>query len=370
MLLVGDIANGALPFRIDIEFDILCANLEGPLGNFDKSQKALKAGPHLCNSAPFLRADKSYIFSLANNHFWDYGAAGYQTTLKELSRYDYHAGGAGNSVQEARRPLLIDYQGKRLAFIFSCEQQFGLASDVAGGCAHEGPWIFPLIRHLREEADYIILSSHRALEMTSIPTPDARDLYRAYIDCGVNLVWGHHSHVPQVFEKYNSGFIAYGLGNFLVPPKAWQQHKNTLWSIGLDVNFRDELEVTPRYFTISESTGMGYVRETDDHQIQQYVNKYQEIFHDEEAYKRICNANAKLCHEGYCQDYIWCNDAICAQLAKKSWREFPAIIKKIGSYKRRKTDLPPNLLPYHAISCESHREAFLTHEKNLLSIDK
>lgn len=370
MLFVGDIANGEMPCRIDIDFDILCANLEGPLGNLSGSQKSLKAGPHLCNSAKFLSRSKEYVFSLANNHFWDYGLLGYEATLRELANYKYHAGGAGRDIQQARQPLLLDYEGKRLAFIFSCERQFGLAGDTSGGCAHEGPWIFPLIKHLHEEADHIIVSCHRALEMSSVPTHDTRELYRAYIDCGASLVWGHHSHVPQIFEKYNSGFIAYGLGNFIVQPKKWLNCQNTLWSIGLEASFKNGFEIFPRYFVISMSDGIISVCESVNSEMKQYLDKYQNIFHNPKEYKRMCLSNAKACYAEYCQDYIWCDDAICKQLSKRGWRDISSIIKRVVSCKLKNERPRGSLLPYHIISCESHREAFLTYEQSILSIDK
>ena len=39
----------------------------------------------------------------------------------------------------------------------------------------------------------------------------------AVIDAGADIVHGHHSHIPQGYERYNGGFICYGLGNLLVP---------------------------------------------------------------------------------------------------------------------------------------------------------
>ena len=38
--------------------------------------------------------------------------------------------------------------------------------------------------------------------------------FKAAIDAGANIVWGHHPHVLQPIEEYNGGIIYYSLGNF------------------------------------------------------------------------------------------------------------------------------------------------------------
>jgi len=35
------------------------------------------------------------------------------------------------------------------------------------------------------------------------------------IDAGADIIAGHHPHVVQPFEKYQQGYIAYSLGNFI-----------------------------------------------------------------------------------------------------------------------------------------------------------
>ena len=45
--------------------------------------------------------------------------------------------------------------------------------------------------------------------------PEQKAAARAAIDGGAALVVGAHPHVLQVSERYNGGFIAYSLGNFV-----------------------------------------------------------------------------------------------------------------------------------------------------------
>ena len=35
------------------------------------------------------------------------------------------------------------------------------------------------------------------------------------VDAGADIIAGHHPHVVQPFEKYQQGYIAYSLGNFI-----------------------------------------------------------------------------------------------------------------------------------------------------------
>ncbi|MFW9952159.1 MAG: hypothetical protein ACFFKA_18715, partial [Candidatus Thorarchaeota archaeon] len=42
-----------------------------------------------------------------------------------------------------------------------------------------------------------------------------------------NLIFGHHSHVPQAVIKSGDGLIAFSGGNF-TSPKRWRYHKSGL----------------------------------------------------------------------------------------------------------------------------------------------
>ena len=47
------------------------------------------------------------------------------------------------------------------------------------------------------------------------PSPGERELRRAAIDLGADVLINHHPHVLQGFESYNGKLIAHSLGNFI-----------------------------------------------------------------------------------------------------------------------------------------------------------
>ena len=71
------------------------------------------------------------------------------------------------------------------------------------------------IRELSNKVDITIAYFHYGVEFFNYPTPHQVRLSRSLIDAGANLVIGHHPHVPQGYEYYKDGFIAYSLGNFI-----------------------------------------------------------------------------------------------------------------------------------------------------------
>lgn len=53
----------------------------------------------------------------------------------------------------------------------------------------------------------------------SFPYPEPLDVLLAHslIDCGADLIVGHHSHMVSPIEKYEGKYIIYSLGNFILP---------------------------------------------------------------------------------------------------------------------------------------------------------
>jgi poly-gamma-glutamate capsule biosynthesis protein CapA/YwtB (metallophosphatase superfamily) len=82
------------------------------------------------------------------------------------------------------------------------------------------------IRAAREQADLIVVVAHWGKEKTDYPVDHQKELARAYIEAGADLVVGGHPHVLQGFESYRGKWIAYSLGNFIFTrsshPKTWE----------------------------------------------------------------------------------------------------------------------------------------------------
>lgn len=240
MILAGDfVPLKTIPDVGDFGGELVLANLEGPVCS-SCLPKAPKSGPNLC-SDPFDIPGR-WAFALANNHMMDYGHEGLSETLNFLAEHKYLYAGAGDGIDTARRPMTVIENGKRIDIFSCCEKQFGIAGYTRAGVAEKGLWLFDAISSAKKNgADYIIVSSHVASEMSPFVSPSIVAFYHSLIDAGADVIHGHHSHVPQGFERYHDKLITYGLGNFVVDSGwGWARHPDFLWSLIAKLDFSGE----------------------------------------------------------------------------------------------------------------------------------
>jgi len=219
------------------------SNLEGPVCA-DGLQEAPKAGVHL-HSMPFAVEGK-WAFSLANNHLMDFGVPGWEQTKDFLAQRDEEVAptrwaGVGRNIAESRKPMMLTEAGKRIAVFACCEHQFGVADSQCAGVAEKGEWLFDAVARTKKEcADIVVVSCHCASEFSPFVSPKLQAYYRRLIDNGVDIVHGHHSHVPQGWEEYRGRPIFYGLGNFVVDSGMWASSQDNRWSLVAHVDLSGE----------------------------------------------------------------------------------------------------------------------------------
>lgn len=200
------------------EADIVFGNLPTPLTEHDIPNPSKPEG------YPLLKADLSVVYglkyarfnvlSLANNHIMDFGDKGLFDTTEMLDKAGINYTGVGSSETEARKPLIVNKNGVRVAILaYSCSYP---ATRNSPGCA---PIRLPIIkedvRGARTLADVVVVSLHHGIEYSDYPVPDHISLAHDIIDSGADLILGHHPHVLQGIECYNGGTIVYSLGNFI-----------------------------------------------------------------------------------------------------------------------------------------------------------
>ena len=216
--------------------DAAICNLEGPLIGKD-SNKGVKIGPYLNQneSAIKLLAKSGFnIFNLANNHILDYGFSGLQATISEIKRLKKEYIGAGFSNEEIYLPKIIQINDIKVLIISGCENGFGCSQhyDNTKGYAYlYSNFINEIIDEYKTCVDYIILNAHAGVEMLEIPSIELREYYQNLCDKGVDVIIGHHPHIPQGIESYNGSLIFYSLGNFIFEHKTI--HKDINQSFGV-----------------------------------------------------------------------------------------------------------------------------------------
>jgi len=165
------------------------------------------------------------IVSLANNHVLDYGLDAFNDTLDGLWRYGILYAGAGPDLAAATRPVFVERNGVKMAFLAFGGQQYVPSSMVAFWTAGPNkPGIAPLygpvtasIRAAKEQADLVVVSFHWGDEYSDV-IAGQRLLGKAAIEAGADLVFGHHPHIPQPVEIYKGKPILYSMGNLVFHP--------------------------------------------------------------------------------------------------------------------------------------------------------
>jgi hypothetical protein len=152
--------------------------------------------------------------NLANNHAWDYGAAGQAQTRGALRAAGVAATGRPGEITIVRRG------GLRVALLgFAAYPWASSITDLAG--------VRRLVRQAAKEADVVVVAMHAGAEgadQTHVPKGtevafgedrgDSRTFAHTAIDAGADLVVGSGPHVIRGIERYHHRVIAYSLGNF------------------------------------------------------------------------------------------------------------------------------------------------------------
>lgn len=195
--------------------DIAFGNLEAPFTDIGtKFEKTFnfKVPPKI---APSLIHAGFDVVTLANNHILDYGMEGLRSTLQVLDSIGLAYCGAGLSLEQAQRPAIIERNGYRVAFLgysLTFPEEFW-ATPTTGGTNY--PRNLPAnIAHANSLADLIVVTFHWGAEGSNYPKDYQKHFAQLAIDCGADLVIGHHPHVLQGLEIYKNRLIAYSLGNF------------------------------------------------------------------------------------------------------------------------------------------------------------
>jgi poly-gamma-glutamate capsule biosynthesis protein CapA/YwtB (metallophosphatase superfamily) len=179
-------------------------------------------------SAAALKASGVTAVGLANNHTMDLGARGLEETRANLEKAGISAGGAGQDIQAAERPLLWKVPlGKTTVavavfFGFEYRANYDEKFDFYAGTKTPGVNVLDpeklktRIRSLRAEIPgvFVIVFPHWGKNY-AWRTAQQAVLAHELADAGADLVIGHGAHQIQEIERYRDKWILYGLGNFV-----------------------------------------------------------------------------------------------------------------------------------------------------------
>lgn len=216
-------------------------NLETPLSDFENP--IVKCGPNLhspCLAINGYKAIGTDLLTIANNHIFDQGIEGFNSTISVLIDAGIHYVGGGDSINSASQPFLFEFAGKMIGVYACCEHEFSCATDSSPGANPFDPlYSFDTVQELKNNSDYVIVLYHGGKEHYRYPSPQLQRICRRFAEKGADLVLCQHSHCIGAIETFADSTILYGQGNFL-----FDRSESEFWKTGLLVKLDDSLNVS------------------------------------------------------------------------------------------------------------------------------
>ncbi len=216
--------------------DLVVANLECAITShsvpWTRTRKAFhfRAPPQ---AVKVLRAAGVRAVSLANNHVLDFEEAGLRDTLRYLDAAGIAHAGAGENLEEAREPAIVEAGGQKIGIVAFTDNEPGWAARPhRPGTSFlrflPTPGALRLVersvaRARDRGAELVVLSAHWGPNMVQRPRRPFRWFARAAIDRGVGLIHGHSAHIFHGVEIHHGAPILYdtgeGLDDYAIDPE-------------------------------------------------------------------------------------------------------------------------------------------------------
>ena len=221
--------------------------------------------------APAMKQAGFSVVSFAGNHCLDWGNDAFFATIANLRKEGMDVVGVGANIAEARKPVIQQANGVRIAFLAysTILPQAYWAEANRPGCApmrahtvyeaieHDQPGTPPRIHtyphrddlaamcddiaRAKREADVVAVSHHWGIHFVPYVLADYQpDVAYAAIDAGADMILGHHAHILKGVEVYKGKPIFYSLCNFATDLRMDEAHANSK-------GFREIRKLAPRW---------------------------------------------------------------------------------------------------------------------------
>lgn len=226
----------------DIAFCQLEVNLSERGSRLPQVRHTTRSSP---DTARAMRDCGFNVVSVAGNHCMDWGREAFDDTLAALRDAGLAPVGAGANRDEARKPVIVECKGTKVAFLAYCSilPEGFWADENRAGCSPLRAWTIyeqiekdqpgtpPRIHTFadradleamkediglaRAQADVVVLSMHWGIHFVPYAIADyQREVAHAGIDAGADVILGHHAHILKGVEIYRGKPVFYSLCNF------------------------------------------------------------------------------------------------------------------------------------------------------------
>lgn len=325
-------------------------NLEVPLT--DNEMPIKKCGSNLIASTKSVEGLKQMhidFLTLANNHILDQDVQGLNSTVKQLNESGIAHAGTGSNLSEASHGFVTEVEGIRVGIYCCAEHEFSIATEKTPGANPFDPlYSLDHIAELRSRCDYLVCLYHGGKEHYRYPSPRLQQVLRRIVDKGADLVIAQHTHCIGCEEKYGSGTIVYGQGNFL-----FDDSDSEFWQTSLLVTVDVQSKEVTYLPIVKDGNGVKLADKRSGVSIMQAF------------YERSREAeSSQLLHQKYAEFakttlplYVLCADSMSHSLVFRIWNRIMKRRPLIDVAHRAKDRFGISLMNY--LSCEAHRELFL-----------
>ena len=225
MIVLGDFAATHYvdfnELKMALPNDITVVNLEGAITDQDPNMLLHKS--IVFNTKESLAALKDLntkLVTAANNHFFDLGNK-VNFSQECLRQNGIRMVGAGEHLAEANQGVFLTENGTEYIILSFCWH-------VTGGrnARVHRPGVAPAEKNNVKACIYqakkdhpkaqIVLVMHWGIELEVYPEPMHIELAHYAIDCGADIIIGHHPHCTQPIENYKGKYIFYSIGNLYI----------------------------------------------------------------------------------------------------------------------------------------------------------
>jgi hypothetical protein len=157
------------------------------------------------------------IVELTGNHNLDWGPQPYLDTLAMYQERGWKTYGGGDNLKDALKPLLIEHNGNKLAFL-GCSpagpQDVWATQYTPGSAPCDLNKLEQTIRGMRQQGYLPIVTFQHVETDGFVPAiAQGKPDFRRMATAGAVIVSGSQSHYAQTMTFVNDSFVHYGLGN-------------------------------------------------------------------------------------------------------------------------------------------------------------
>lgn len=189
------------------------------------------------------------VLNLANNHCLDQGIEGLWATVELLNSNSINVLGIQNAGESYVLLEIGDLTVAMSGYTFSTNGVFVEGDNVVNR-ANLNVWnisdanlddLLELVDRMNDLADIVIMSLHWGYELELYPRSNQVFIVRALADRGVDLIIGHHPHVLQPVEVYETKdgrltTIVYSLGNWTTSMRHRLTRTTAIMKVSLDAS--------------------------------------------------------------------------------------------------------------------------------------